>query len=130
MTADGEDEQIALVNGLDDFLGPHGGAVDAGFIHPDAQPLFAQILHQPNHLLLVLPRVTNENVRVQGGLFAFFDSLGERLHLGMILVLAAKETRYDSEIQSFVIKRLVGKSNEFIKLNLHDHAFSKIAVAG
>ena len=70
--ADGKDEQVAFVNGLDDFLGPHGGAVDVGFIHPDAQPLFAKILHQPNHLLLVLTRVTYKNVRVQCGLFAFF----------------------------------------------------------
>ena len=128
--ADGKDEQVALVDSVDNFLGPHGGAVDVGFIHPDAQFLFAQILHQPNHLLLVLSRVANKNVRVQGRLFAFFDSLVERFHLGVIPIFAAKETRYDSEIESLFIESFVGKSDEFIKLNLNDHAFSKIAVAG
>ena len=118
MLADCEDEQVALVDGLDDFLGPHGGAVDVGFIHPDAKSLFAQILHQANHLLLVLPRVTNENVRVQRGLFAFFDSLGKRLHLGIILEINAENIEFYSEIHTAVIERLIGKPDKFIKLYL------------
>jgi hypothetical protein len=44
--------------------------VDVGFIHPDSEPLCMQVLHHPNHLLLVLSRITDENVRVQIALLA------------------------------------------------------------
>jgi hypothetical protein len=58
------------MDGLDDFLGPHGGPVNVGFIHPDSEPFCTQILHHPNHLLLILSRITDENVRVQIALLA------------------------------------------------------------
>ena len=63
VAADGEDEDRGGTNGLDDFLGPHGGAVDVGFVHPDGHALLAQVLNQLDDLLLVLPRVTDKNVR-------------------------------------------------------------------
>ena len=62
---DSKDEQLAFMDSLDDFLGPHSGTVNVGFIHPDGKPLFAQILHQSNHLMLILTRVTDEYVWIQ-----------------------------------------------------------------
>jgi len=32
---DGKDEYLAVVDGADDFLAPHGGALDAGLVYPD-----------------------------------------------------------------------------------------------
>ena len=83
VSTDSKDEQLAFMDSLDDFLGPHSGAMDVGFIHPHCQPLLTQILHQPNNLMLILSRVTNENFRAQVfcgvGLvafsFQFFTSL-------------------------------------------------------
>ena len=63
VAADGEDEDGAGTDGLDDFLGPHGGAVDVGFVHPDGHALRAQVLNHLDDLLLVLPRVADKNVR-------------------------------------------------------------------
>ena len=63
VAADGEDEDRGGTNGLDDFLGPHGGPVDVGLVHPDGHALPAQVLNQLDDLLLVLPRVTDKNVR-------------------------------------------------------------------
>ena len=33
---DGEDKYLAVIDGADDFLAPHGGALDAGFVDPDS----------------------------------------------------------------------------------------------
>lgn len=63
MSADGENEDGAGADGFDDFLGPHGGAVDVGLVHPDGHSLSTEVLDQLDDLLLVLPRVTDENVR-------------------------------------------------------------------
>ncbi len=63
VSADGEDEDGGGADCLDDFLGPHGGAVDVGLVHPDGHALLAQVLNQLDDLLLVLPRVTDKNVR-------------------------------------------------------------------
>ena len=63
MAAHGEDEDRGGTYGLDDLLGRHGGAVDFGLVHPDGHALLAQVLNQLDDLLLVLPRVTDKNVR-------------------------------------------------------------------
>ena len=38
--------------------------MNVGFIHPDSQPLTPKILDQLDDFLLVLSRVTDENIRV------------------------------------------------------------------
>ena len=35
---DSEDENLAVVDGADNFLAPHGGALDAGLVDPDSDP--------------------------------------------------------------------------------------------
>ena len=42
---DGEDEYLAVVDGTDDFLAPHGGALDAGFVDPDSYTGLAESRH-------------------------------------------------------------------------------------
>ena len=50
-------------DGLNDLLGPYGGTVNIGFVHPYVEPLAPEIIHEFNHLLLVFTGVTDKNIR-------------------------------------------------------------------
>ena len=108
MLADGKDEQVALVDGLDDFLGPHGGAADVDIVHPDVESLLMKIAHQLDHLLLVFPRITYENVRAQRALFAFLNPCGKCLHLRVISIFAAEKIVFQIVLYIPIFKYFVG----------------------
>ena len=119
MTANGENEKGATVDGLDNLLGPHRGTVDIGFIHPDFEPLFSKIAHQLEHLLLILARIADEYVRTQRVLFAFPDFFDERLVLGVICIITDEEMGFKVERQYIVFECLLRQLHEFIKSNFH-----------
>ena len=117
MAADGEAEQGATVDGLDDLLSPHGGAVDVGFIHPDVEALFAKIVHQPVHLLLILARIADEYVLVHCALLSFAYLFDKRLILGIILIIHDEKIEFEVEWQRVVFVSLLSKFHEFVESN-------------
>ena len=57
---DGEDEDIAVVDGADDFLAPHGGALDAGFVDPYGDASLTEARHQVLNALPIGRAVADE----------------------------------------------------------------------
>jgi len=43
---DGEDEYLAVVDGADDFLTPHGGTLDADLVNPHGDANLTEVRHQ------------------------------------------------------------------------------------
>jgi hypothetical protein len=87
--------------------------VNIGFIHPNGNPLFTQILNQPDDLLLVIPRVTDKNVRFHDGLLPLANFLHEFYVVGIVPMLDQQQIVSESKTEPIV---LVGNFRLFDKI--------------
>ena len=77
--------------------------MNVGLVHPDSQSLTPQILNQLDDILLVLPRVTDKNVRPHRGLFPFADLLHEIFVVWIIAVFVIEDRMRKVEMKMFAI---------------------------